>query len=134
MVTVIVGEYYFLHVREIDLQIVRILQDSLRVQTCIDQNAVAISLHERREAPLTYTIALSHKHRGQYGDLERVYLRRRSNVPSRDLTFRELWGSHRKREESYSRGTGAKTNENLHRHSLPVHQARQDDVLWNGDA
>ena len=66
----------FLHIRQIDLEVARVLQHGFRMAARIDENAPAVRLEQSRESSLTDTLSTADEHRGEYCQLNRMYLRR----------------------------------------------------------
>jgi hypothetical protein len=71
MVAVVVAEDDVAHPREIDLQLLRVLQDRVGPGPGVEEDAVPVGLHDRREAP--FADAGGSQHGREDRDLERAH-------------------------------------------------------------
>jgi hypothetical protein len=74
---VIVRDDHFLYVRQVNVQVARILQYRFGMASGVEQNAMTIGLHECGKTPLANTGKVAHQHGGKDGDFDCIDLRGR---------------------------------------------------------
>ena len=72
VIVVMMGEDHIANIAEVDLQLARILQHGARARAGIDQDFLAVGLHQRREAP--FADAVVGEHGGEDGHFELLHL------------------------------------------------------------